>query len=117
MYCRRYARPGVNEKDGKKDLGFVICGSESENGERNCLRVMPDGLETGTLTPFRGFDKMRDGARVLHGHVRGPIVDVTDLSEPVYKDGTKSSGPAKVTSNEYRTGWEAIWGKQEVGQA
>ncbi len=102
------------EKRKKEDLGFVICGSESENGERNCLRVMPDGLETGTLTPFRGFDRMRDGARVLRGNVMGPIVNVTEVSEP-FKDG--SEGPAKVTSNEYRSGWEAIWGKQEVGQA
>lgn len=34
------------------------------------------------------------------------------------KQGENSTGPAKVTSEAYRQGWDSIFGKkQEVGQA
>jgi hypothetical protein len=100
----------VDEKE-KRNLGFIICGPETGDGGNRCIRLSPDGpVEIGTLAPFSGFANTPEGARIIEGKVAGPVIKVTSMSEPIGK-------PSKVTSDEYRSGWDTIWGKREVGQA
>jgi hypothetical protein len=110
----------VNEKEGK-DLGYIICGPEAEEGGRKCVHLSSEGTEVGRLLPFDGFANAEDGCRIVEGKVRGPLMKVTDISNPISKKPSSAAvptkGPAKVASDEYRNGWDVIWGKPEVGQA
>jgi hypothetical protein len=113
----------VNEK--KKSKGFIIVGPETgeREGERECLRLTPDGAEEGTLTPFNP-EKVREGSRIVAGQRRGPIMKVELMTDPIRSpegapraEPAKTKGPAKVTTDDYRDGWNLIWGKRKVAQA
>lgn len=102
----------------KSNKGFIIVGPETgeRKGERHCVRLTPDGPETGTIVP--GWNNPAEGSRRVVAHARGPILKVEELSEPYRSPvGAPKSGPAKVTTDEYRDGWNLIWGKREVAQA
>jgi len=75
----------------KKDR--LKVGPEMPCGHRPYIRQHPDGtkeLGVGALVP--------DGHEVIH-------------------EQRESSGPAKVTTEEYRAGWDNIFGQTTVGQA
>jgi hypothetical protein len=97
------------KKNDKRDEGFILCGPDADGGGQHCMRLSSDGAEVGVLAPFEGFSALPAGARIVEGQKVGQVVRVSSISEPI-------GGPPKVTSDEYRSGWDMIWNK-EVGQA
>jgi len=69
--------------------------------------------EFGVTVPLREGQPITDS--VVHLEHRGPG-DVYKVSNPL--GGEAPAGPAKVTTDEYRTGWDRLFSsKPTVGQA
>jgi hypothetical protein len=101
-------------KDLAKDLALVL--GQSEDGEEvHILRRRADSetVEAGTLRPLR--DGRAITGEVVHLEPREDAPFLYDcetdeeLSAPA--SGGHSSGPPQVATDEYRRGWDAIWGR------
>lgn len=97
----------------KKDLALVL--GQSEDGEQvHILRRKADSatVEAGTLRPLREGRAIT--GEVVHLELREEAPFLFDcetdeeLSTPVSHE--HSGGPPQVASEEYRRGWDAIWG-------
>jgi hypothetical protein len=88
---------------------YVIYGPPDEDGNQQCLRHTNGQIENGQLRPFDGFENAPDGAEVLRIKSVAPSLGIITES---YKPG-----PAMVSSDAYRDGWDNIFGRKEVGQA
>lgn len=100
--------------DGKD---FLHMGPQVEaDGSRACIRHMPDhSWREGVLRPVKEGQPLRTDL---------PCVAVERQDDGTYSvqelmPGTKqeSSGPAMVNSENFKTGWDRVFGKQAVGVA
>lgn len=102
----------------KKSCGDeLIAGPELSNGVRPFVRHTSDHTVTG------GFMKMAKDGQPANG---SELVQLTRIEGERYAvkslyDGTPKSddrvGPSKVVSDEYRAGWDRIFGNKAIGQA
>lgn len=104
---------------GHKDvmtLGPVL----SENGLRPYIRHKADcTLETGVTRPLEEGESasFADGILQLEPGSHGTY-DVTTLYERPRTTQAEPKGPAKVTTEAFRSGWDRVFGKSAtVGQA
>jgi len=94
----------------RKTCAHFVNGPDKD-GQSLMLRHGPGHVTLGTLTPCRDGKPMFPGAELVtvdeepDGHL-----SCETLWSP--NDGP-SSGPAKVTTPAYRSGWDEIWGKPD----
>lgn len=102
----------------------MLLGPDLGGGSRPCVRHLPDhSIQTGVVRPLEdgqpinGYDEIlatRYDPRVGDFEVKSvynPKHHSTEAAQPT------SKGPPKVTSNEYRAGYDRIFGRQAVGSA
>lgn len=93
--------------DTKKDDFVIRTGVQVEGGEL-AVRINEEGVSAGAVKEF-GPDTP-EGTEVLQVEAHGPIGRVIGVS--------KVTGPAKCNSNDFRSGWDRIFGgNRQVAQA
>jgi hypothetical protein len=99
-----------------KDLAFVYAPAEDGEGYRILRkRGDSDAVEAGTLRPLKAGRAIT--GEVVHLAPRAESPQLFDcetdeeLSTPT-GPATAQAGPAQVASDEYRRGWDAIWGRR-----
>jgi hypothetical protein len=104
----------------KKDLALVFGPSEDGEGF-NVLRrrAGSKAVEAGTLRPLReGRAIMGEVVRLERRQEAPFLFDCEtdeDLSTPPPR--AQVAGPPQVATDEYRRGWDAIWGPRERSTA
>lgn len=94
----------MSETDDKFHIDFEA------NGVAFGTRERADGsTEQATLTPVSGLP-LQDGQEVVQTTEEGPS---TLRMRTIYKH----KGPARASNKAYRAGYEAIFGRQKIGQA
>jgi hypothetical protein len=92
----------MKDETTKKDI-MMEAGVDAD-GDRIGLRIKPDGTTMyQKVLPIEDGKPLRGEPVVLRGS--GPIYDVEEFG------GTpgKSKGPAKVSTNAYRNGWDNVF--------
>src|SRR5436190_23142603 len=109
MAVRRRERP-------QKDLALVVGPSEDGQGF-NMLRrrAGADVVEAGTLRPLQEGRAITGEVVNLQPRPEAPFLfdceTGHELSTP-RSDSSSLTGPAQVATDEYRRGWDAIWGRR-----
>jgi len=94
----------------KKDL--IRMGPEIEEGRHPYIRTHPNGdVSTGLIGAPCAEGAMMGDCLCLK-HEEGPRFEVIHEHRA---SGPK--GPPKVSTDEYRSGWDGIFGKKTVGEA
>lgn len=102
----------ADEKKSCEGEDILFMGGEVAPGQRACLRHRPDhSIEPGVVADLETLEST-DNAELLVMRKEGPVYKVVS-SQPL-----SHSGPAHVASENYRDGWDRIFGgKTPVGQA
>lgn len=102
----------------------MILGPDLGGGSRPCVRHLPDhSIQTGIVRPLEDGKPINGPGEILETRYDPKIGDyevrsVYILGRPSTQDAKPTSkGPPKVTSNEYRAGYDRIFGHQAVGEA
>ena len=99
-------------------------GPDRGDGLRPCVRHTPDhDFQTGWVEPLK-HGKPINGADIVavrYDKERGdfevkPILE-SGRRHAAPTESPSSKGPAMVASDEYRAGWDQIFGKRTVGEA
>ncbi len=100
-----YSR-GVAEKKSCSGVDLVKLGPPGPNGARAAIRHTKDHqFELGVVAPTA----LAPEGQAVHLTPRGgDLYEVTEVTH---------SGPAQVSSDAYRNGWDRIFGSKTVGQA
>jgi hypothetical protein len=106
------------DDDCSLDSDRLILGPDLGDGSRPCIRHLPDhSIQTGVARlmkegqPINGYDEI---LTICYDQQHGDFEVKSAYTPPT----AAHKGPAMVTSNEYRTGYERIFGfKQVVGEA
>ena len=97
-----------------RDVAMILDRTEDNEGFQILRRRDAEGpVEMGTMRPLRE-GKPIDGEVVTLRQRRDLpfLYDVkTELADPEPRRGT-SDGPAQVATEDYRKGWDAIWGRR-----
>lgn len=110
-----------DEKTPPSGKDFVALGPDLGDGTRPFFRHRSDHtIETGysrAVEDGKPINTSEHGSLVRLTPVGGPIYEVETLYENRPQEGD-AKGPAKVSSDAYRRGWETIFGtKKPVGDA
>lgn len=107
-------RDGSDDEGGARDVALVIDRTEDRGGYRILRRRHPDSeVELGTIRPL-------EEGRPIEGEVVSlrPREDVpfaydvkTELEAPTSSRRFTEDGPAQIATEQYRRGWDAIWGQ------
>jgi hypothetical protein len=110
---RRRSTPDADADPGAGDVALVVDKAEGRDAYRVLRRRDPESaVEFGTVRPL-------EEGRPIDGEVVSMqprpglpfLYDVkTELADPRGDRRATSDGPAQVATEEYRRGWEAIWG-------
>lgn len=107
----------VEKKDDVCPAGDVLkLGPEMADGRRPFIRHGADhSIRAGVASPIQDGASIPQGVDVVAlEHLEGDEYKVT----PMLEQSSTRKGPAKVSSQAYRSGWEALFGKKNpVGQA
>ena len=99
----------------RDDDDLVLLGPEIQKGVQPFIRKTPKGeVSTGVLSDEPETLENTDGFLELE-HLGGPLYNVRE--DCSFTTPVRRSGPAQVASSNYRTGWDAVFGKTTVGQA
>ena len=117
MAERRLAR-GRKRKPDEKDLALVFGRSEDESGEALHVlrrRAATGNVEAGTVRPLREGRAITGEVVSLAPREDSPLLfdcetDRELSSAPALE--AAGNGPPQVATNEYRRGWDAIWGRR-----
>ncbi len=113
------ARIEVTEPEPEQHDVLMLTGGRTEDGEGiKALRARPEKLELAELRPIKGGKPLGDGELVsLHERKGSPVLwDVK--SEYGGPDLPRDhDGPVRVSTDQYREGWEAVFGKKKRRQA
>lgn len=108
-----------HDHDGEcpgKGQDVMHLGPEVGRGFRPFVRHTPAcRMKTGFVRPAQEGEVLLRGAVYLE-HRKGGAYDVVAEVPPMAEEG--ASGPTRVATDEYRTGWDRIFGgSQVVGEA
>lgn len=117
-----------SDESGRKD-DVVLLHSPAENGEGiRVIRKREDSIELGELRPMREgqpihgevvrLTQREEHAMLFDCEVVLPAAKPKELPAPAAAKPAREvphKGPARVTSNEYRGGWDAIFGGKRPG--
>lgn len=93
----------------EKRTDELTVGPEVEGGGRMFARCNENGVSVGTMSVAEDGKPLSEGSE---------LVRLTHIENNRYQvEHLYSHGPAKVASEEYRNGWDRIFGKKEVAQA
>lgn len=110
--AKRSARSRRSRK--VRDVAMILDRTEDNEGFQILRRRDAEGpVEMGTMRPLRE-GKPIDGEVVTLRQRRDLpfLYDVkTEVADPEPRRGT-SDGPAQVATEDYRKGWDAIWGRR-----
>jgi len=98
------------EKDAK-DVAFVF--GQSEDGEALHVlrrRAETSAVEAGTLRPLREGKAITGEVLKLTQRDEAPFLFDCETDEELSTARAQPSGPPQVATDEYRRGWDAIWG-------
>ena len=101
-----------------RDVAMIVDRTEDNQGFQILRRRHQDGpVELGTMRPLRE-GKPIDGEVVSLRQRRDLpfLYDVKTELETEPRRGT-TDGPAQVASDDYRRGWDAIWGRRALPSA
>jgi len=104
-------RPAAKQRARElKDVAMIVDRTEDNEGFQILRRRSADAaVELGTMRPLRE-GKPIDGEVVsLRQREDIPFVYDVKTEVAVERRGT-SDGPAQVATDDYRRGWDAIWG-------
>jgi hypothetical protein len=102
---RKYGKPG------DKDLAFVVGRSEDGEALHVLRRRAATGLvETGLVRPLRDGHAITGEVVNLQPREESPLLFDCETDRELSTPGAGGGGPPQVASNEYRRGWDAIWG-------
>jgi hypothetical protein len=75
-------------------------------------RAAEDRIEVGTMRPLREGRPIEGEVVSLEAREDLPFLYnvKTELADPRGERRLTSDGPAQIATEEYRRGWEAIWG-------
>lgn len=112
------ARSGVTAN--KKPLDVAFLGDETDDGGgRKVLRVRADGASIGELRPLAHGKPLPSRGEIVKLSPReGAPANVCDVETALElgADAHASSGPAKVSSDAYREGWDRIFSAAPIGE-
>lgn len=87
---------------------FVICGPSIDGTRKAAIRISEDTVSIGTIAPMNAYEP---GAELIEARQLGnsPVLEITASSR---------NGPAQVSNENFRRGWDNIFGnKQPIAQA
>jgi hypothetical protein len=98
---------------------MVVGRTEDEEGYHVLRRRGEDPVEMGTMRPLKDGEVIEGEVISLKARKDVPFIyDVkTKLAARRAERRLTSDGPPQVASKEYRTGWDAIWGKRRESGA
>jgi len=112
-------RPPGGGKRGirKKDLALVF-GPAADGDGVNVLRRRAGSstVEAGTLRPLREGRAITGEVVRLEARAEAPFLFDCETDEELStttQAAPQLSGPPQVATDEYRRGWDAIWGRRE----
>ena len=98
----------------KRDVALVLDRTEDADGYRILRhRQATNEIELGSIVPLKEGRPIEGEVVSLSQHKNVPFLyDVeTELPDPRGSERRPvSQGPAQVATDDYRRGWEAIWG-------
>ena len=97
----------------KKDLALVFGPSADGEGV-NVLRrrAGTEAVEAGTLRPLREGRAIMGEVVHLEQRREAPFLFDCETDEELSTPRADSAGPPQVATDEYRRGWDAIWGQR-----
>jgi hypothetical protein len=112
-------RPPGGGKRGirKKDLALVFGPAEDGDGVNILRRRAGSGnVEAGTVRPLREGRAITGEVVRLDPREEAPFLFDCETDEELStatQAAPQLSGPPQVATEEYRRGWDAIWGRRE----
>jgi hypothetical protein len=96
---------------------MIVDRTDDEEGFHVLRRRGEEPVEVGTLRPLKEGQPIEGEVISLRPRKDVPYVyDVkTKVAAPRAQRRLTSAGPAQVASEEYRAGWDKIWGKRRSG--
>jgi hypothetical protein len=106
---RSKRKPAKLRSAGGKDLAFVVGRSEDGEVLHVLRRRAATGLvETGLVRPLRDGHAITGEVVQLAPREESPLLFDCETDQELSAPG--AGGPPQVATNEYRRGWDAIWG-------
>ncbi len=100
-----------SESDTKKPEDVVLIHGRNDDGALQILRKKGDELSAGELRPIEEGKPIQGDVVTLRPRKEMPLLcDVEEEVKLPRPKGTKK--PAKVASDQYRAGWEKLWGRR-----
>lgn len=97
--------------DTKKSEDVVLIHGRNDDGALQILRKKGDELSAGELRPIEEGKPIQGDVVTLRPRKEMPLLcDVEEEVKLPRPKGTKK--PAKVASDQYRAGWEKLWGRR-----
>jgi hypothetical protein len=96
-----------------KDLAFVYAPAEDGDGFR-VLRKRGDSdqVDVGTIRPLKEGRAITGEVVQLKARDDSPLLFDCETDEELSTSRAQpQAGPAQVATDEYRRGWDAIWGR------
>lgn len=113
-------RGGRKKNDsGSGDVALIFDRTEDADGYKILRRrAAAEEVEMGTIRPLKEGRPIDGEVLTLTARQDVPFLyDVkTELPDPRRGGRLTSDGPPQIATDEYRRGWEAIWGKPDDGQ-
>ena len=105
------AEPPAPAKDAEKGKDVVVLGPPTaDGGGFHVLRAREECLEAGELRALEQGQPIQGEVVTLEPRKDQPrVLDVTDSWIP---PGPRAKGPAKVSTQAYREGWDEIFGRR-----
>jgi hypothetical protein len=100
-------------KRGKKDLAMIF-GPSADGEGFNVLRQRAGSkaVEAGTVRPLREGRAITGEVVRLEQRGEAPFLFDCETDEELSTPRAQVAGPPQVATDEYRRGWDAIWGRR-----
>ena len=106
-------RPGGSKRSKPKDIALIVDRTEDREGFQVLRRRGEDQpIELGTLRPLRDGKPIEGEVVSLRPREDHPFV--CDVHTELDARRATAAGPAQVASDDYRKGWDTIWGDQRA---
>jgi hypothetical protein len=111
----RRARVRAEKPEPVPDLAVIVDRTEDDEGFHVLRRRGDAPVEVGTLRPLKEGQPIEGEVISLKPRKDVPFIYDVKTKLPDPRRRLTSDGPPQVATKEYRTGWEAIWGKRRDG--
>ncbi len=104
----------ARRKAAQKDLALVF--GQSEDGEGLHIlrrRAATSTVDAGVLRPLRNGQAITGEVLHLEPREEAPFLFDCQTDEELSTSRSQTSGPPQVATDEYRRGWDAIWGSRQ----